>query len=193
MKHLIIYSHINAESFSHAILDTVISASESKNAEIKVRDLNMLGFNPILSANDMEVLNKGETPVDIKTEQEFILWADAITFIYPLWWGHMPAILKGYIDRVFAYDFAYTYTEDGDKGLLPNKKIILLTPMGNSYEMYENIGMITALNMTTDTCIFRFCGMTDIEHLHFGSVGLETDTNRNKMLNEVKTLINSKL
>ncbi|MDR1055491.1 MAG: NAD(P)H-dependent oxidoreductase [Prevotellaceae bacterium] len=189
MKHLIIYTHINPESFSQAILDTVLDASATKGAELNVRNLNALNFNPILSANDMEALNQNKTPADIKTEQDFVIWADIITFIYPLWWGHMPAIMKGYIDRVYAYNFAYTYTDEGNKGLLPDKKIMLFTPMGNPYDVYEKTGMLQALKITTDTCIFRFCGMTDIEHLHFGSVGLVDDTARKQMLDDVKELV----
>lgn len=194
MKHLIIYSHINNSSFSHAILDEIVKISEKAGAKVKVRDLTALNFNPILSANDIVAIDNNNTPADIKIEQEYVEWADVISFVYPLWWGHMPAILKGYIDRVFAYGFAYSVKPDGEPvGLLPNKKIMLFTPMGNPYELYEKMGMLNALNMTTDTCIFRYCGMTDIEHLHFGEVAMVSNNERKEMLNDVKLLVSKKL
>lgn len=193
MKHLIIYSHINSNSFSHAILDEVVKASEAKGAEVKVRDLNAMGFNPILSATDMDTFAKGEVPADIKAEQDLVTWADTISFIYPLWWGHMPAMLKGYIDRVFAYGFAYQPTESGVKGLLGNKRMLLFTPMGTSYQMYQSVGMIDAFILTVDKNIFGFCGITDIEHLHLGEVTMVDDSARKKMLDEVRQLVNKKL
>ena len=194
MKHLIIYSHINDESFSHAILETVVAESKNKNAEFEVRDLTALNFNPLLSAADMESLNRGETPADIRAEQKFVEWADVISFIYPLWWGHMPAILKGYIDRVFAYDFAYSCKENGEPiGLLPGKKIMMFTPMGNPTELYEKMGMIKALELTTDTCIFEYCGITDIKHLHFGNISLVDDAARKEMLQQSAQLVSKTL
>lgn len=81
-----------------------------------------LNFNPVLGASDFISFSKGNTPEDIKEEQEHISWADSITFIYPVWWAGLPAILKGYVDRVFSHGFAYAYGENGIEKLLSGKK-----------------------------------------------------------------------
>ena len=70
------------------------SELEEKGHEVRVRDLYELNFNPVLGASDFISFSQGNTPADIKEEQEHISWADSITFIYPVWWAGLPAILK---------------------------------------------------------------------------------------------------
>lgn len=145
MKHVIVYAHPNTESFNHAILETVKSELEGKGHEVRVRDLYELNFNPVLGASDFISFSKGNTPEDIKEEQEHISWADSITFIYPVWWAGLPAILKGYVDRVFSHGFAYAYSENGIEKLLSGKKGLLLSTMGNTKEAYTAGGMFDAM------------------------------------------------
>ena len=80
MQHLIIYSHPNPTSFNRAILEQVINASKGY-AEVTVRDLYHLKFNPVLSLEEL----KGEIADEIRYEQTLIKQADLITLIYPLW------------------------------------------------------------------------------------------------------------
>ncbi len=84
MKHLIVYAHPNPESLNHAILDTTVNTLKKNGHEVVVRDLYALDFQPVLKPEDTEAMKAGQTPNDIKTEQEFISEADAITFIYPI-------------------------------------------------------------------------------------------------------------
>ncbi|MEZ0129902.1 NAD(P)H-dependent oxidoreductase, partial [Flavobacterium sp. LBUM151] len=121
MKHLIIYSHPNQGSLNHHLLQTAIESLKTKNQEIVIRDLYELNFNPVLSLEDMNGQRIGNVTEEVKQEQQFISWADHITFIYPIWWTGMPAIMKGYIDRVFSYGFAYRYEQGVQKGLLTGK------------------------------------------------------------------------
>jgi NAD(P)H dehydrogenase (quinone) len=107
MNHLIVYAHPHPESLNHAILNTTISTLKNNGHDVFVRDLYELNFQPVLQPEDTAAMKEGHTPKDIKTEQEFINDADVITFIYPIWWTGLPAILKGYVDRVFAYGYAY--------------------------------------------------------------------------------------
>lgn len=123
MKYLIIYAHPNPKSFNHAILETISEELKKKKKEFKVRDLYKIGFNPALSTKDLSAIQNGAVPKDIEKEQEYIRKADTIVFIFPIWWSSMPAILKGYIDRVFSLKFAYDITEDGVFGLLKGKKV----------------------------------------------------------------------
>ena len=97
MKHLIIYAHPTLIVFCHAILESVEKKKKVvkiKGHEVKIKDLYAVNFNPTLQPADFEAFGKGEIPSDIKNEQEEIKWADLITFIYPIWWASMPAILK---------------------------------------------------------------------------------------------------
>lgn len=167
MKHLIVYAHPNGASLNGQIKNTVESTLLQKGHQVVVRNLNELGFNPVLSSGDILCQLTGTTSHDIAVEQQFISWADCITFIYPIWWTGMPAIMKGYIDRVFTYGFAYRYDKGVQKGLLTGKSTIIINTHGKSKQEYEQNGMHTALLMTSDKGIFEYCGFDVKQHLFF--------------------------
>lgn len=169
MNHLIVYAHPSSDSFSNKILTISKEFSVEKEYKTEVRDLYSIGFNPVLKNSDLKGMHGGETPEEIKREQNYIQWADLITFIYPVWWTGMPAILKGYIDRVFSYGIAYKHAEGGVEGLLKGKMVLLFSPMGTSNEEYGKIGMLDSMKQTCDEGIFKFCGMKVMKHVFFGS------------------------
>ena len=167
MKHLIIYAHPNDGSLNHHFMQTVEKILQSQNQEIEIRDLYQLNFNPILSLQDMQGQRIGKVAADVKQEQDYISWADHLTFIYPIWWTGMPAIMKGYIDRVFSYGFAYRYDQGIQKGLLTDKQTTIINTQGKSKSEYENIGMDKALSLTSDKGIFTYCGLEINQHFFF--------------------------
>lgn len=118
MNHLIVYAHPRKESFNHAIMETAVQGLQEKGHEVVVRDLYAMEFEPVIS--NSEIL--GGIGEDIEQEQEYLKWADVIIFIYPIWWTGLPAIVKGYIERVFTYGFAYRYVNGEQMGLLKGKK-----------------------------------------------------------------------
>lgn len=157
MNHLIVYSHPNPVSFCHSILETAVETLQSKGHEVVVRDLYTLGFDALLKGSDFVGFQSGKTPADIKAEQEKISSAGVITFIYPIWWTGMPAMMKGYIDRVFSLGFAYSVGEWGPVGLLTGKKAIIFNTTGAAKELYDESGMFDAIKKTSDTGILNFC------------------------------------
>ena len=167
MKNLIVYAHPDSGSLNHFIKETVADNLQESGQEIVVRDLNQINFNPVLSLEDMSGQRIGQVAEDIKTEQGHIAWADRIIFIYPIWWTGMPAIMKGYIDRVFSYGFAYRYDQGIQKGLLTGKQAIIVNSHGKSNAEYESIGMDKALALTSDTGIFNYCGLEIQQHFYF--------------------------
>lgn len=192
MKHLIVYSHPHKESFNQAILETVTSALTAKGHEVTIRNLYQIGFNPVLSSEDTDAMRAGNIPSDIKTEQDYITNADVITFIFPIWWTGLPAIIKGYVDRVFSYGFAYVYNDQGgiDK-LLAEKKGLLVNTFGTPQHIYESIGMIESLKQTSDVGIFDFCGIEVVEHFYFGGVTSVDDETRKGMLAQIEQKFSS--
>jgi len=167
MKHLIIYAHPNQESLNGQFKQAIEKILEQQKQDVIVRDLYTLGFDPVLSLEDMTGQRKGIVNELIKNEQEYIKWADIVTFIYPIWWTGMPAIMKGYIDRVFSYGFAYRYDQGIQKGLLTGKQAIILNTHGKSNEEYSTIGMDKALLLTSDKGIYTYCGFQVKEHSFF--------------------------
>ncbi|MCM3791392.1 NAD(P)H-dependent oxidoreductase [Domibacillus indicus] len=186
MKHLIVYAHPHKESLNHAILKTTVEALKKNGHEVAVRDLYALDFQPVLKPEDTEAMKAGRTPQDIKTEQEFIAEADAITFIYPIWWTGLPAILKGYVDRVFSYGFAYAAGEQGIVKMLTGKKGFIINTHGTPSEVYDEMGMTAGMKVTSDTGIFEFTGIEPAGHLFFGSIGYLSADMYEGMLKEVE-------
>ncbi|WP_407311120.1 NAD(P)H-dependent oxidoreductase [Desulfosporosinus sp. SB140] len=190
MKKLIVFAHQHQDSFNRAILDQVEAALKEKGHEVIVRDLYKLNFQPVLKPEDTDSMKAGKIPEDIKTEQNFITESDVIIFIYPIWWSNMPAILKGYFDRVFSFGFAYTAGDQGAVPLLKGKKGMIINTYGAPEEHYESIGMNAAFKTTMDVGVFGFTGIEPVEHLLFGAVTEVDDSTRKKMLAKIKETVN---
>lgn len=187
MKNLIIYAHPNSGSLNHFFKNTIIEFLEKSGQEIVVRDLNEINFNPVLSLQDMQGQRMGQVAEDVQKEQDFISRADRIIFIYPIWWTGMPAIMKGYIDRVFSYGFAYRYDQGIQKGLLTGKQTIIVNSHGKSNTEYEAMGMDKALELTSDTGIFKYCGLEIKKHFYFDKADRASEESISEWENELKT------
>ncbi|WP_343330789.1 NAD(P)H-dependent oxidoreductase [Polaribacter staleyi] len=188
MKHLIIYAHPNEKSLNSYFKQIVEETLTNQHQEIIIRDLNLLNFNPILTLSDIEGQRIGKVKNDVKQEQDFISWSDHITLIYPIWWTGMPAILKGYIDRVFSYGFAYCYDQGVQKGLLTNKQITIINTQGKSQTAYKESGMDKALLQTSDEGIFRYCGLKINHHFFFDKADSPTKVNINNWIKQIRSV-----
>jgi NAD(P)H dehydrogenase (quinone) len=186
MKNLIIYAHPNSGSLNHFFKQTILETLQESGEEIEVRDLYEINFSPVLSLNDMNGQRMGKVAPEIQTEQDFITWADRIIFVYPIWWTGMPAIMKGYIDRVFSYGFAYRYDNDVQKGLLTGKKTVIVNSHGKSNAEYEASGMDKALALTSDTGIFTYCGLDIQAHYYFDKADRASDENIEEWKNQIQ-------
>ncbi|MGN7360661.1 NAD(P)H-dependent oxidoreductase [Paenibacillus sp. SAF-054] len=184
MNHLIIYAHPRKESFNHAILETAVQGLKQKGHDVIVRDLYAMKFQPVISSS--EVL--GGVGEDVEQEQKHLMWADVITFIYPIWWTGLPAIMKGYIDRVFSYGFAYRYVNGVQMGLLKGKKTVIINTQGKSHAQYAASGMDQALRLTSDKGIFEYCGLEVMYHLFLESVPESDDDTRAAWLAQIEEM-----
>jgi NAD(P)H dehydrogenase (quinone) len=186
MKNLVVLAHPIEDSFNAALAKSIVEALEAKGEEVIFKDLYKMNFNPTLTAQEMAEVREGALRDDIKIEQELIKECDNFIFIYPLWWASLPAILKGYIDRVFSYGFAYAYNEQGEvDGLLKGKSIVNITTQGTPNEYYEASGMFDALNKTIDSGIFEFCGMSVKEHIFLGGIPYINKEEGEKIIDDV--------
>lgn len=116
----IIYAHPYSGSFNHAILENVTAALKEENKEATVIDLYADGFSPALEAASLRLYSRGETadPL-VRNYIDILLQTDTLIMIYPIWWGMMPAIVKGFFDKVMLAGSAYQYSDAGN--LVPAK------------------------------------------------------------------------
>lgn len=129
MNHLVVLAHPSDTCFCHALAQTLVQALRSRNQPVELQDLYSLEFEPTLSLHEMK---GGEPPPQVREQQGFVTWADHLIFIFPVWWYDRPAILKGWIDRVFSYGFAYTVENGRGKGLLKGKSASIFATFGST-------------------------------------------------------------
>lgn len=194
MKHLIIYAHPVQDSFNHQIYQSVQQTLERSGHTVAVRDLYALNFDPILSEQEMADCYAGEAPrEDVLKEQQYIKDADSLIFIYPIWWAGMPAILKGYIDRVFSYGFAYAYNEDGQLiRMLTDKHSLIINTHGSSAAHYDQIGMTDGLIVTAGAGILEFVGTQPAGHLLFGDMDDAPEDRKEQIIEQIKAELSTK-
>ncbi len=171
-KAVVIYAHPNPVSYNHSVKEKIQGVLKSQGYEISVRDLYAQKFDPILSGEDFKAMQAGAPRADVKVEQTLIKDAQLLVFVFPIWWFNMPAILKGYMDRVFSYGFAYTFdaVTHEPKGLLGGKKVVIFNTTGGAKEAYEQNGLRSAIDITVDFGDFGFCGMEVVWHKYFYAV-----------------------
>jgi NAD(P)H dehydrogenase (quinone) len=187
-KTLIVYAHPNPKSFNHAIVETATAALQAAGHEVRMRDLYALNFNPVLSGEDFVALKAGGPRADVKVEQDHVTWADNVVFVYPMWWGERPAILKGYIDRVFSSGFAYSYGPDGAQGLLGPRKAAVIQTVGGPEAWYSQEALQALVKPMTDWTLY-FSGFKDVVTKVFFAVPSVGDSVRHSMLDEVKAFV----
>lgn len=187
-QHIIIRALHRDSSFLSEGVDRLESRLQEQGNTVEIRDLYEMNFNPVLTTDDFEALKSGNLPQDISTEQKHIEEADFIWVVFPIWWSSMPAILKGYIDRVLLSGFAYRMEGDEPIGLLKGKKVVILNSMGMSTEDYKNSGMFDALKLTIDKGVFEFSGMRVVAHKYFTSIMSANDTLRERYYKELTDL-----
>lgn len=189
MNAVIIYAHPNPASFNASIAKIVQEELEKKGATVKVKDLYAMKFNPLLSAEDFAGFHNGNIPADIAHEQKDIKAADIIVFAAPIWWSSVPAILRGYMDRIFSIGFAYEYTKTGPRGLLTDKKGLFITTSGADAKSAEASGMQNVITHSLVNGFLGFCGFAEYKGKNLCAVTTVTDEERKDMLTEIRQLI----
>lgn len=171
MNHLIVVAHPSVDSFTMGLARSYADELQELGHRQQTCDLYRIGFDPVLAAQELSPIGDGHSaPADVLKAQDGIRAADVLTVIYPLWWLSMPAILKGYIDRVFARGFAYQSHNGVVRGLLAGKKAVLITVSGAPLPLLVKSGGWNAVQVLQDTHVFRSAGFELLEHLHFDEV-----------------------
>ncbi|MBA3449472.1 MAG: NAD(P)H-dependent oxidoreductase [Pseudaminobacter sp.] len=116
MRVLVVYCHPVPDSFCAAVLDAAITVIDEKGCEARVVDLYAENFDPVMRCDERRTYNE-RMPADpaLQRHIDLLNWAESIVFIYPTWWYGLPAMLKGWLDRVWATDVAFALPADGGK------------------------------------------------------------------------------
>ncbi len=165
---LIIVAHPKEDSFSFAMANRYKEVTEENGSKVEIldlyRDKHQQGFLTYTDANEMAVTKQ------MLYYQEKIANADELVFVFPYWWGSMPAILKNFLDWNLTRGFAFEYVNSRPKGLLQGKSVKIFTTTGAPYFIYMLTGANRRLKNMFKSQIVEFCGMKLTECNIFGGV-----------------------
>ncbi len=163
MKVFIVFAHHEPQSFNEALLERSVAELEKLGDEVRVSNLHAMGFNPVAGAADFterrfpdmlqydreqkHASEHGAFSPDIEAEIDKLLWCDFLILQFPLWWFSVPAILKGWIDRVFVNGVAYGKGHRMDTGGLKGRKAMLTVTTGCYENMVAPDGLLGDLNV----------------------------------------------
>jgi NAD(P)H dehydrogenase (quinone) len=171
MHHLIVVAHPLTDSVTIKLTHAYAHELQELGHTQQTHDLYRMRFNPVLAAHELDSSNAARVlDPAVADAQRAVHNADALTVIYPIWWATMPAMMKGYIDRVFARGFAYEATSGVNRGLMNGKLCVMVTLSGSPKSMLLGNGEWQAMQALQDAHIFRASGFDLLEHLHFDEV-----------------------
>ena len=185
-KILIINGHPDNESFCADLANSYKKGAELTKADCKLINLIDLNFDLNLHYGYRK---RTELEPDLLKVQQDILDSDHLVFVYPTWWGTYPALLKGFIDRVFLPNFAFKYRDNSllwDK-LLKGKSARLIVTMDTPKWYYSLIYKSPGHN-SMKKGILEFCGIKPVKIMAFGPIKSSDDKKRQNWIKRVEKL-----
>ncbi|NQE66770.1 Ribosyldihydronicotinamide dehydrogenase (quinone) [Nocardia gamkensis] len=158
MNVLIVYAHPKPDSLTGALKDVAVRQLRADGHDVRVTDLYAMGWKAAADTEDFGAVEEanfmlasgvayrdGTLSPDIRAEQEKLLWADAVVLHFPLWWFGMPAIMKGWVDRVLTCGFAYGAGGEAvpryGAGVLAGRRAMLVVAVGGKQPSYSDRGI----------------------------------------------------
>lgn len=186
---LLILGHPSENSFCNALLEAYKKGVETTGANCKTIYISRLDFN----VNLADGYKTGETLAlekDLIRAQELILRADHVVLSYPNWWGFMPAITKGFIDRIFLPDFAFRHHSGKifPEKLLKGKSLRLLVTMDTPKWWFYLIYRASQYQILKHI-VFGYVGFDPIRFSTFGFMRKSTESQRNQWLKKTEQLV----
>ncbi len=158
---------------------TYAEAVESLGHRVLVRDLYAMDFDPRLQADEMPSRGRAMVQPEILIERAMLKDADVFAFFYPIWFGSPPAMMKGYVERIFGVGFGYeSIKRGGTRPLLTGRKMISFTSTGSENTWMVDTGSWTAVRKVFNERLASACGLESLEHVNFGGVDEDMDPGR---------------
>ena len=190
MKALVVVGHPASGSFCRAIADKIRETWSAAGGEVRFHDLVEEDFDPRLTAAEA----RGQATADplVRRHIAELRDSDLLAVVHPNYWGAPPAIVKGWIDRVFAPDAAYGFAKGIDQGDVPigllTIKAALVINTGNTPLDREREAFGDPLERMWRDCVLRYCGVRHVMRTLLGVVATSSDEERRRWLAEVSEL-----
>jgi len=185
-KILVINGHPDEESFNYGLSAAYIKGAKNTDADVKEIQIRNLQFNPNLAFGYRKPTS---LEPDLLNAQELIKWADHLVWVYPVWWGSVPAIMKGFIDRVFLPGFAFKKRKGSvwwDR-YLEGKTAHLICTMDQPTWYYRWINKAPS-HSAMKKLTMNFVGVKKVSTTAIGPLRLSEESFRKKWLQKVENL-----
>lgn len=171
MKHAVILCHPRGRAFTRLTAETYVEAVRALGHEVLVRDLYAMNFDPRLHADELPNAAGAVPRTEVLIERTMLQDADVFAFFYPIWFGSPPAMVKGYVERVFGVGFGYQAIKaGGSKPLLTGRKMISFTSTGSDNIWLVDTGSWDAVRKVFNERLASACGLESLDHVNFGGV-----------------------
>jgi NAD(P)H dehydrogenase (quinone) len=190
MKHAVIVAHPSMQSFTSSMASSYREAGLASGHEVIYRDLYRMNFDPCLAESELPWSKDRALRDDVIAEHALLADVDVFALFYPLWFNAPPAILKGYLERVFGMGFAYRREGGGNAPMLKGKRLVSFTNSGAPTEWVIQSGAWQAMRTLFDGHFAAVCGLEVVDHVHFGGVvpGIRADSVKADMAKVATTL-----
>ncbi|MGW7364672.1 NAD(P)H-dependent oxidoreductase [Streptomyces sp. NPDC054841] len=182
-------AHPRPGSFNHALFDAVVDELHGRGAQVVAHDLCAEGFVPLLSAEETDTVGSASLAHDphLALHRAEVATLDAMVFVHPNWWGMPPAVLTGWVQRVFVPGVAYKLgTADGEPaGLLKAGRALVLNTSDTSAEREES-EFGDPLQAVWSSCVLPYTGVADVRRIVFRTVTDSTDEQRALWLDQAR-------
>lgn len=170
-RHLLILANPSPASFDHSIAATYAGVVKDKGQGVDVRDLYAIGFDPLLKTSERPAGIDWTPAPDVAAELAFLREADVLVFVYPIWFGLPPAMLKGYVERVVGAGYTF-HDVQGAVGqpTVQGKPLISFSTSGTSLPWLDSQGQVQSLKNIFDVYLWRGLAMSRAEHYRIDSV-----------------------
>lgn len=178
MKHAVVFAHPNPNSYTATMAKAYCDAAAAHGDTAVLHDLYAMGFDPVLKAGEIAWAKDFAPAADVVAERKTLADAEVFAFFYPIWLNAPPAILKGYLERVFGLGFGYRREGNSNTPLLKGRKMISFTSSGAPTEWVIQSGAWDAMRALFDRHFASVCGLEVVDHIHFGGVtpGIRADS-----------------
>ena len=170
MKHAVIFANPKSSSFTSSVAQAYADTTRALGHSVVVRDLYGMNFDPCLKPGEVPSENSFGPELDVRIERTILNDVDVFALVYPLWLNAPPAIMKGYLERVFGFGFAYGAGGKSSAPLLTGRKLISFSSSGAPLAWVQQSGAFDAVHTLFDRYFSELCGMTALDHIHFGNV-----------------------
>ncbi len=197
MKTVIVFNHPYEGSYCNAVLDSVTRGLRTANHDIDLIYLDKDGFNPVMTAEDLKAF-RDKKPIDPKVIEykNRLEKADHVVFIFPIWWELMPAMMKGFIDKVIFPGVAYDYVNGSNtkmKPLLTNIKGVTVVTTMNTPRVLYRLVFGNAVKKALMTGTFWKLGYKNRKWISFNMVKQVSDEKRKLWLEQIEKTFAKKI